>query len=51
MPALAAGPVPGGECRRLCKAVAGGADPFCQSGEGTCVHYNRDPASVGECTP
>jgi hypothetical protein len=41
----------GGECHRLCKAVAGGADPFCQSGEGTCVHYNRDPASVGECTP
>ncbi len=41
----------GGECRRLCKAVEGGAEPFCQSGEGICVHYNRDPASVGECTP
>jgi len=41
----------GGECRRLCKAVEGGADPYCQSGEGICVHYNRDPGGVGECTP
>ncbi len=41
----------GSECRRLCKAVAGGGDPFCQSGEGICVHYNRDPSGVGECTP
>ena len=41
----------GGECRRLCKAVKGGGDPFCQSGEGICVHYNRDPGGVGECTP
>ena len=38
-------------CRRLCKAVEGGGDPFCQEGEGECVHFNRDPAGVGECTP
>ena len=38
-------------CRRLCKAVEGGGDPYCQEGEGICVHYNRDPAGVGECTP
>ncbi len=38
-------------CRRLCKAVAGGGEPSCAAGEGTCVHYNRDPAGVGECTP
>ena len=41
----------GGECHRLCKAVAGGGDPACIEGEGVCVHYNRDPAGVGECTP
>lgn len=38
-------------CRRLCKAVEGGGDPYCQAGEGICVHYNRDPPGVGECTP
>jgi hypothetical protein len=38
-------------CRRLCKAVEGGGAPFCQQGEGECVHFNRDPAGVGECTP
>ncbi|HVY48322.1 MAG TPA: hypothetical protein VHB21_20685 [Minicystis sp.] len=38
-------------CRRLCKAVEGGAEPFCQQGEGVCVHFNRDPDGVGECTP
>jgi hypothetical protein len=41
----------GKECRRLCKAVAGGGDPFCPVEEGRCVHFNRDPAGVGECTP
>jgi hypothetical protein len=41
----------GGECRRLCKAVKGGGEPFCQSGEGICTHFNRDPSGVGECTP
>lgn len=40
-----------GECRRLCKAVSGGGEPSCQDGEGICVHYNRDPQDVGECTP
>lgn len=39
------------ECRRLCKAVAGGGEPSCPLGEGTCVHYKRDPEGVGECTP
>lgn len=38
-------------CRRLCKAVEGGGDPSCQSGEGNCVHFDRDPDGVGECTP
>ena len=38
-------------CRRLCRAVEGGGDPYCQEGEGICVHYNRDPSGVGECTP
>ncbi len=38
-------------CRRLCKAVEGGGEPYCQEGEGICVHYNRDPQGVGECTP
>ena len=41
----------GGECHRLCKAVEGGGDPLCLEGEGPCVHFNRDPAGVGECTP
>lgn len=41
----------GGECRRLCKAVEGGGDPYCQSGEGICTHFTRDPSGVGECTP
>lgn len=40
-----------GSCRRLCKAVEGGGSPFCASGEGDCVHFNRDPQGVGECTP
>lgn len=40
-----------GQCRRLCKAAPGGGEPYCQPGEGACVHFNRDPAGVGECTP
>lgn len=40
----------GKECRRLCKAVAGGGEPYCPTSEGTCVHYLRDPEGVGECT-
>jgi hypothetical protein len=39
-----------GECRRLCKAVEGGGEPYCEEGEGICVHFNRDPPGVGECT-
>lgn len=40
-----------GHCRRLCKAVESGGDPACPAAEGRCVHYNRNPAGVGECTP
>jgi hypothetical protein len=40
-----------GGCRRLCRAVAGGGEPSCPPTEGVCVHFNRDPAGVGECTP
>lgn len=36
-------------CHRLCGAVEGGAPPYCQEGEGVCVHHTRDPAGVGEC--
>lgn len=39
------------KCRRLCRAVAGGGDPSCPASEGICVHFNRDPVGVGECTP
>lgn len=39
------------ECRRLCKAVEGGGEPLCEDGEGVCIHYQRDPQGVGECTP
>jgi hypothetical protein len=39
----------GTACHRLCGAVAGGAPPYCQEGEGICVHYDRDSAGVGEC--
>jgi hypothetical protein len=38
-------------CVRLCAAVAGGAEPYCQASEGICTHYWRDPAGVGECQP
>jgi hypothetical protein len=38
-------------CRRLCKAVEGGGEPSCPATEGRCVHFVRDPAEVGECTP
>ncbi len=40
-----------GTCRRLCRAVAGGADPFCPTSEGYCSHFVRDPPGVGECAP
>jgi hypothetical protein len=36
-------------CARLCGAVAGGAPPYCQEGEGTCTHYVNDPSGVGVC--
>jgi hypothetical protein len=37
-------------CRALCRAEACG-EPTCATGQGTCIHYERDPAGVGECTP
>jgi hypothetical protein len=40
----------GNVCRRLCRAEACGV-PGCEEGEGTCVHFDRDPEGVGECTP
>ena len=40
-----------GVCRRLCRAVLGGGEPSCPPTEGICVHFNRDPPGVGECTP
>jgi hypothetical protein len=39
----------GSVCRRLCKAVVGGGDPYCPPGEGICTHFTRDPPGVGEC--
>jgi hypothetical protein len=38
------------KCRKLCRAVVGGT-PACTADEGTCIHFNRDPKGVGECTP
>jgi hypothetical protein len=38
-------------CRRLCRAVEGGGEPSCPTMEGRCVHFDRDPPGVGECTP
>ena len=38
-------------CRRFCAAVSGGAEPRCPPQEGRCVHFQNDPAGVGECTP
>jgi hypothetical protein len=37
-------------CRRLCRAEECG-EPSCPSSEGYCVHFNRNPPLVGECTP
>jgi hypothetical protein len=37
-------------CRKLCRAVPGGGAPGCGADE-ACVHFTRDPAGVGECTP
>ena len=37
-------------CRRLCRAEACG-EPSCPLAEGVCVHFDRDPPGVGECTP
>lgn len=40
----------GGFCRRLCAAEQCG-EPSCPPSEGACVHFNRNPPGVGECTP
>lgn len=39
----------GGRCIKLCAYAACG-EPACAPEEGTCVHFARDPAGVGECT-
>jgi hypothetical protein len=39
----------GGECVRLCRAVMGAGEP-CDAQPEACIHFNRDPAGVGECT-
>ncbi len=39
----------GGRCIKLC-AYAACAEPSCLPEEGTCVHFARNPAGVGECT-
>lgn len=39
----------GGFCVKLC-AFAECAEPACSAGEGSCVHFLRDPEGVGECT-
>ncbi len=39
----------GGYCVKLCAWEACGV-PACTASEGTCVHFERDPAGVGECT-
>jgi len=39
-----------GVCRRLCRWTLCG-EPGCSKDDGVCVHYNRDPVGVGECTP
>jgi hypothetical protein len=39
------------QCRQLCRAAEGAPEPACPADGGVCVHYARDPAGVGECTP
>jgi hypothetical protein len=39
-----------GICRRLCAAELCG-EPACPAAEGSCVHFQRNPPGVGECTP
>jgi hypothetical protein len=48
--AVNGGSVTEGTCRRLCRWACDG-QPACGDGEGVCVHFDRDPAGVGECTP
>ncbi len=40
----------GAVCRALCHAEACGA-ATCTGTDVECIHFNRDPAGVGECTP
>jgi hypothetical protein len=37
-------------CRQLCRAEACGK-PACANEDDLCVHFDRDPDGVGECTP
>lgn len=40
----------GGTCIKLCRYRECG-EPSCDDAEGSCVHFERDPDGVGECTP
>ncbi len=40
----------GGACRPFCRALACG-QITCTADQGACIHFSRDPAGVGECTP
>jgi len=40
-----------GSCRRLCGTSSNSIRTECPEAEGQCVHFVRDPESVGECTP
>lgn len=39
----------GGYCTRLCRYAECG-EPACGPNEGSCVHFQRDPDGLGECT-
>jgi hypothetical protein len=38
-------------CVRFCRWGSCHGDPSCPESEGVCVHFDRDPDGVGECTP
>jgi hypothetical protein len=39
------------KCVKLCRFGDCTGKPACGASEGFCVHFQRDPAGVGECTP
>jgi hypothetical protein len=38
-------------CRALCRAESCDEEPSCENADDICVHFDRDPDGVGECTP